>query len=146
MVQRNPGRGMATASFYCGFAATVCGAILVVWAFTSPMQLEPLPVHPRTALMMFFFSLALHITALTCGILAILLGSVAGSKARKAGAAPAGMGRLAVFLGILGLALLIFSFGARILQFFSLIEQQAAPFGEGRIAALAALAQRLFSA
>ena len=106
---RPAGISFAAAAFYCGLVGGICSALMVIWTWTAQSNLD-ISNPPKPNLILEIVNTLVTLTALTCGVLGVVFGAVAGSRAKKEGNKPASHGRIGLITGILALVLLVANF------------------------------------
>lgn len=138
--ERERGSGLGAAAMACGLAGVICGVSTLAWTAFTPMDLGAAPTEPRAGLVLFLIYSLLTLTALSCGVMGIVFGAMAGSRNKKRGLKPAVSGRLGLILGIIAVAMPPLTLAFRMVQLLFFIGDRVRSGGRRRFALLLALA------
>jgi uncharacterized membrane protein len=98
------GGGLATASFSCGIIGLVGAIVALVLFLISMFAPAEAARIPQEQMARSLLSMMFNIVTLCCGVIAVVLGAVATSRAKRQGAKPFARGRFGFYFGILALA------------------------------------------
>ena len=131
---RPVGKGLANAALYCGLVGLVCAIAAGIIFTLSSLNPEEETLQPRELMARSAFSMLLYILMLTCGVLAVVLGALASSRAKRVGSKPLTRGRLGFYIGLLTLIVFVAIIVINFINFFLSIGELSREYRDRRFA------------
>jgi uncharacterized membrane protein len=130
----SPNRGLATAAFCCGLVGLLAAFVALAFFLMALFEPQEAARIPQEQMARSALAMLLNIMMVSCGVLAVVFGAVASSRAKKGGAKPFARGRIGLYLGVLALAIFAFLLIFNFVQIFISMDEISKEFRDRRFA------------